>query len=240
MIQSPQPDDVQKIFTEIAGGYDSANDAITFGLARAWRRKVVQWSGARSGDSVLDCATGTGDLAIEFKKAVGPDGRVVGTDFCEAMLEKAPLKARAQKLSIDFSWADAMDLKFGNREFDIASIAYGIRNVGNAEKAIREMARVVKPGGYVMILETGDAQFPVIQWAFDLHFKWFVPMVGGLITGKKSAYQYLSKSSKRFPSREKFVEILKSTGCFGTIEYRSLMGGASFIYKAQVKKDLQS
>lgn len=235
MIQSPQPDDVQKIFTEIASGYDSANDAITFGLARNWRRQLVKWSGAQPGMSVLDCATGTGDLAIEFKKTVGPTGRVIGTDFCRAMLEKAPQKASAQNLDIEFSWADAMDLKFNDNEFDIVSIAYGVRNVGNAEKAIREMVRVVKPGGFVMILETGDAQFSVIQWAFDLHFKWFVPMVGGLITGKKSAYQYLSKSSKRFPSRERFVEILRATGCFDEIEFRTLMGGASFIYKAKVK-----
>lgn len=235
MITSPQPDDVQKIFTEIADGYDNANDAITFGLARSWRKALVHWSGAGAGDDVLDCATGTGDLALEFKRAVGREGRVVGTDFCRAMLEKAPGKARALGLDVEFQWADALDLPFADNTFEFASIAYGIRNVGNAEKAIREMARVVRPAGAVMILETGDSQFPVIQWGFDLYFKHVVPVVGGWITGKKSAYQYLSRSSKRFPSRENFVNILKSTGCFSSVEYRSLMGGASFMYKAIVR-----
>jgi demethylmenaquinone methyltransferase/2-methoxy-6-polyprenyl-1,4-benzoquinol methylase len=234
MIQSPQPEVVQKIFTDIAQGYDSANDAITFGMARLWRRQLVKWSGAKPGDSVLDCATGTGDLALDFKRVVG-SGRVVGTDFCQAMLDHAPAKAKKLGLDVEFAWADAMDLKFADGEFDICSIAYGIRNVGNAEKAIREMARVVRSGGSLMILETGDDQHPVIKWGLDLYFQHFVPLVGGWITGKRSAYQYLSDSTGRFPSKENFAAILRATNCFSSVEYRSLMGGASFIYKAVLK-----
>lgn len=232
-IQSPQPDVVRKIFTDIAGGYDSANDAITFGMARLWRKQLVKWSGAKPGDRVLDCATGTGDLALEFKRTV-KGGRVVGTDFCEAMLALAPAKARKLDLEVEFAWADATQLKYADGEFDISSIAYGIRNVGNPEKAVKEMARVVRPGGMVMILETGDGQFPLMQWGFDLYFKHVVPRVGGWVTGKRSAYKYLSESSGKFPSRDAFVQILLNTECFSSVEYRALMGGASFLYKATV------
>lgn len=230
----PDPEKIHNLFSSIAGGYDRANDLMTFGLAHSWRRTLVRQSKAQPGDHVLDCATGTGDLAIEFKKVVGQAGQVIGSDFCAGMLAHAPAKAKALNLDIKFEQADAMNLPYADASFDVVSIAYGIRNVADPVKALREMARVCKPGGRVMILETGDTHLPLISSAMKFYFKNVVPRIGGWVTGRPQAYDYLNKSSLSFPSRERFVQLMESTGSFRQVGYRSLMGGASFIYHAEV------
>jgi demethylmenaquinone methyltransferase/2-methoxy-6-polyprenyl-1,4-benzoquinol methylase len=234
MIEGPRPEEIRNLFSEVAFKYDKANDAMTFGLARLWRRDLVRWSGAGPGDRILDCATGTGDLAIEFKRAVGDLGEVVGTDFCAEMLNLAPPKAEKLGLKIDFQLADVTQLPFEDSSFQVASIAYGIRNVENPVKALQEMARVVKTGGSVMILETG-APHRLFRHAFDFYFQRVVPRVGGWVTGKRHAYEYLNRSSRKFPSGYEFLELLSQTGAFDHGEYRTLMGGASFLYRAVVK-----
>lgn len=234
MMKGPAAQDIQSLFSSIAPGYDKANDWITFGLAKRWRHSLVEFSRVLPGDRVLDCATGTGDLAIEFKRAVGEKGDVVGTDFCQAMLERAPLKAQAGGMNIQFQWADVMSLPFESDLFDVSSIAYGIRNVENPVQALSEMARVTRSGGRVVILETGDSQWPLFQSVFDLYFKSVVPVIGGAITGKKEAYRYLNKSSKKFPSRDAFLKLMEETGAFSRMEFQPLLGGASFMYRGIV------
>ncbi len=229
-IKGPKADEIKNLFTSVAHGYDRANDVMTMGLARLWRRKVVRWSGAREGQSVLDCATGTGDLAFEFKRAVG-NGKVIGTDFCPAMLEHAPKKGAASGLPVEFRTADAMNLPFPDATFDICSIAYGIRNVENPARALSEMARVVKRGGYVMVLETGSAIFPL----FDLYFRYVVPRLGGWVTGRREAYEYLNRSSSQFPCQSEFLRLMEGTGRYDRLEDDSLMGGASFVYRGRVR-----
>ena len=231
MIQGPEAGQIKSLFSSVAHGYDKANDAMTFGMARLWRKDLVKWSGARDGDRVLDCATGTGDLALEFKRAVGASGEVIGTDFCAEMLNLAPPKAKRKNLAVNFQIADAMNLPFADHEFDISSIAYGIRNVSDPHKAISEMARVVRPGGCVMVLETGDTPDGAFKKAFEFYIKTVVPRVGGWVTGQRGAYEYLNNSSRGFPSRERFVEIMMSTGAFSRVDFRVLFGGASFIYR---------
>lgn len=230
-LTGPPAEDIKNLFQSISHGYDKANDFMTGGMAHGWRRKLVEWSDVEFGDRVLDCATGTGDLAIEFALAVGTNGKVVGSDFCEGMLEKAPEKAKKQNLEISFEVADATNLPYEDNQFDVVSIAYGIRNVSDPLKALSEMARVTKPGGRVMILETGDQQNPLMQKAFSFYFRNVVPRIGGWITGKKEAYEYLQKSSSRFPSKDSFLNLMNQTGSFSACEYKTLMGGASFIYK---------
>ena len=234
-MQGPSPAKIKNIFSSVAHGYDKANDAMTFGLARRWRRQLVHWSGVRVSETVLDCATGTGDLAFEFKRAVGLQGRVIGTDFCEEMLTEARLKAEKQRVSVDFVPADAHQLPFPDNSFDVSSMAYGIRNVQNPLTVIAQMARVVKPNGRVMILETGDSQARGLKPLMDFYCREIVPRVGGWITGQRAAYEYLNESSRKFPSREKFVEMMLSTGAFSGVSFQVLMGGASFIYNGKVK-----
>jgi len=231
----PNPDKIHSLFTSIAEGYDRANDAMTWGFARHWRKQLVYWSGINPGQSVLDCATGTGDLAFAFKRAVGSQGLVVGTDFCEAMLNRAPEKAQSLNLPVEFSVADAMNLPFENNTFEVVSMAYGIRNVEDPRKALEEMARVCRPGGRVMILETGDAPAGLMNAIVRTYFRFVVPAVGGVITGNRQAYQYLVNSSGQFPSGERFLSLLKSTKQFSDCQCRSLMGGASYMYRAVVR-----
>lgn len=234
--QGPQPEKITQLFASIAKNYDRANNWITLGLAHLWREKLVDWSQVSSGARVLDCATGTGDLALAFAKKVGLQGEVVGTDFCAEMLALGPQKAEKLNLkNVNFSWADVTCLPYTNGSFAVASIAYGIRNVSDPVRALSEMARVVQSGGYVMVLETGDSRSKTVRAGIDFYFRNVVPRVGGFITGKRPAYEYLSRSSHQFPSREKFVELMMSTDKFVKVEFRSIMGGASFIYRGQVK-----
>lgn len=231
----PSQEKIKDIFARVAHGYDRANDAMTFGMARSWRRLLVHMSGVRIGESVLDCATGTGDLAFEFKKAVGIQGDVIGTDFCEEMLQEAREKAAKYRMNVDFKSADAHSLPFADNTFDVASMAYGIRNVENPAQVLREMSRVVKPGGRVLILETGDTPARGLKPFIDFYFRNVVPRVGGWITGDRQAYEYLNESSREFPSREAFVDLMNGTGAFSDVSYRVLLGGASFIYNGKVK-----
>jgi len=233
--RGPDASQIQNLFGSIAETYDVANDVMTLGLARVWRKKLVRWSGVTTGSRVLDCATGTGDLALDFKRAVGTTGEVIGTDFCQEMLDKAPQKAQAANLDVQFAWADAMALPYADKSFDVVSIAYGIRNVSDVNKALSEMARVLKPGGRLMILETGEVQNPVLRAGIRFYFEKFVPRLGGWVSGRRDAYEYLQKSSGAFPSGKIFCEILCANG-FAEAEYRPLMGGASFIYRS-VKSD---
>lgn len=233
--QGPNPDEIHSLFSSIAHGYDRANDLMTFGMARLWRKRLVKMSEAKVGSKILDCASGTGDLALDFKRVVGSTGEVIGTDFCEDMLKPAPLKAQKAGLDVKFEVADAMNLPYDDNTFDVTSISYGIRNVGDPARALSEMARVTKPGGHVMVLETGNSQLPLMGFFYRLYFNKVVPRLGALVTGQKSAYEYLNKSSSQFPCREAFLNLMDSTAAFSHAEYKSLMGGASFIYKATVK-----
>ncbi len=231
----PQPEYIRDLFNSISGSYDKANDVITMGLARNWRKSVVDWSEASEGQRVLDCATGTGDLAIEFKHAVGETGKVIGTDFCEGMLKLAPKKAKKENVDVIFELGDVMNLNYPTEEFDVASIAYGIRNVADPVRGLQEMARVTKPGGYVMVLETGETETPILKRLVNFYFEHFVPRLGGWVSGRRDAYEYLQNSSRHFPSGEEFVALMSSTGAFEKVEYRRLMGGASYIYRGSVK-----
>lgn len=228
-LKGPRAEDIQNIFNSVAHGYDKANDLMTFGMAHRWRKTLVRWSGAKADSRVLDCATGTGDLAFEFKR-VAKKGKVIGTDFCEAMLSHAPGKAESLGLDVRFQKADVLNLPFADKSFDVASIAYGIRNVEDPVRALSEMARVVKPGGSVMVLETGDGQWPMV----DFYFRKVVPRIGGWVTGRRDAYEYLSRSSNKFPSGIDFLALMKSAGRFSSVEFKKFIGGGSFVYKGRV------
>lgn len=234
-LQGPRADQVRKMFSQVASGYDRANTVLSAGIHHLWRKKLVTWSEAREGQSVLDCATGTGDLAIEFRKSVGAQGQVTGTDFCEDMLNVAPAKAEREGLSIHFEVADVTKLPYPSQMFDISSISFGIRNVENPLQGLREMARVVKPGGYVMVLEFGQVSVPVLSGLYNWYSRAVLPWVGGLITGHRKAYEYLQNSSAQFPCGEDFADLMEATEAFDQVEYRPLTGGIAYMYRGRVK-----
>jgi demethylmenaquinone methyltransferase/2-methoxy-6-polyprenyl-1,4-benzoquinol methylase len=220
---------VRNMFADIADDYDRVNSILSFGVHHAWRNRTVQLSGAKEGDHVLDCATGTGDLAIEFKEKVGSEGYVLGTDFCKEMIEHAPDKARENNLEVDFEVADAMNLPYDDDRFDIASIAFGIRNVDDPVVALKEMARVVKPGGSVIILEFGQPK-GLLKYPYELYSQYIMPTVGGWISGNKEAYTYLPKTSAEFPAGDKFITLMDRAESFSHTDYEKLTGGIAYIY----------
>ena len=199
-----------------------------------WRKKLVKWSESPRKGKILDCATGTGVLAFEFQKQLGPEAQVTGVDFCEEMLEKARLAKPSQIENIYFQIADIHKLPFADQSFDVCSCAYGLRNVENPLKALLEMARVTKTGGTLMILETGERPGFLLYPLFYLYFRYIVPWLGKWLTGQKSAYEYLQKSSRNFPARKTFLKQIKKINSFKKCEYKSLFFGASFIYKARI------
>ena len=227
--QGPDPARIQGMFGSIAGRYDRANTILSAGVHHLWRRKAVRWSGAKEGDAVLDCATGTGDLAIAFKKVVG-NGRVVGTDFTPEMIELARMKSA----DITFEVADVTALPFDDGTFDMASISFGIRNVGDPVKAIAEMARVVRPGGGVIVLEFGQPSNRLASALYDAYRRHFLPRLGGAVTGERGAYEYLESSAARFPCGEEFASMMRSSAEFASIDFHPLTLGIAYFYRGVV------
>lgn len=226
--------DVHDMFAAIAGSYDRANGVLSLGVHRRWRARTVKESGAVAGDAVLDCATGTGDLALEFKRAVGVEGRVVGTDFCADMLAHAPAKAERMGMAVEWEVQDAMALSYDDDSFDIASIAFGIRNVDDPVQALRSMARVVRPGGRVLVLEFGTP----LWWMRPL-FRFYsavvIPLVGGLVSGNRDAYRYLTRTSAAFPTGEDFLALMDASGGYSRRYFLPFTGGIAYLYVGVVR-----
>lgn len=225
--RGPDADRIRSMFASISRRYDRANTILSGGVHHLWRRKAVRFAGAAPGDRVLDCATGTGDLAIAFRRAVGPGGRVVGTDFVPEMLELA----RRKTANVEFQTADVLQLPFGDASFDISSISFGIRNVSDPVRGIAEMARVVRPGGRVVVLEFGQPSSRLFGAAYDLYRRRILPRLGGLVTGRPEAYEYLETSAGQFPSGDAFVEIMKAADAFSEIDFVPLTFGIAYLYR---------
>jgi demethylmenaquinone methyltransferase/2-methoxy-6-polyprenyl-1,4-benzoquinol methylase len=208
------PDSVRTMFDRIAPVYDVMNRVMTAGLDLRWRRLAAE-AAVRPGDRVLDAACGTGDLAIADSKAGA--ARVTGLDFSEKMLERARRKA-------DLEWVqgDMLALPFAEATFDAATVGFGVRNVADLELALRELRRVLKPGGRLAILEITQPRGPLKPF-FSLWFDRVVPLLGRVLPGG-AAYTYLPASVKRFPAAEGLVELLESAG-FGEVGFR-LLGGS--------------
>lgn len=227
----PDPEKIRSMFASIAKRYDRANTVLSGGVHHLWRRRTVRSSGVREGSRVLDCATGTGDLAIAFRKAVGESGQVVGTDFVPEMLDLA----RAKASNVTWEVADVTRLPFEDATFDVASISFGIRNVGEPRKGIAEMARVVRSGGRVLVLEFGQPRGRVFGALYAWYSRHVLPRLGGAVTGDPDAYGYLQRSSGRFPCGDEFVALMGESGGFASIEYTPLTFGIAYLYKG-VKK----
>ena len=228
------PKENRRMFDEIARSYDRANYFISLGRFKSWYRKLIKLSGIQSGDKVLDCATGTGNVAIEFKRMICKGVQVTGVDVAEKMLEIAREKANNQGYDIDFRVEDILNMSFPDNSFDVATITFGIRNTVSIDDALTEMARVVKPGGKVMVLETGQTK-GLMHILYNFYQTVWVNQIGKLLSRHNSAYEWLTESSNDFPAGDDFIEIMKRTGKFSDVSYKKMMFGTIFLYIGIVK-----
>ncbi|MGI9099119.1 MAG: ubiquinone/menaquinone biosynthesis methyltransferase [Solirubrobacteraceae bacterium] len=194
-LQEPQ---VRAMFDRIAGLYDVMNSVMTAGLHHEWRRRAADLAGVGPGDRVLDVATGTGDLALELARRVGPAGAVVGSDFSEEMLARARAKTADAAAPVTFEWGNALELPYADGEFAAATVGFGARNFSDLDRGLAEMARVVRPGGRVVVLEITTPTRPPLSTFYGLWFDRLIPVIGRL-AGDSEAYSYLPNSVKRFP-----------------------------------------
>ncbi len=225
------PQEVRGMFDRIAGVYDLLNTAMTVGLHHGWRERAAGRARLTTGDSAVDICCGTGDMAIELARRVGPSGRVAASDFSEPMLEIARRKAAAADpggAAIEFEWADALALPYEDRCFDAATNGFGLRNLADIDKGLAEMARVLRPGGRLVVLEITQPRRPPLSSFYSLWFDRLVPRLGA-IAGDSAAYTYLPQSVKRFPSPESLAARMDAAG-LEDVRWLLLAGGIIAIH----------
>ncbi|HEX5822297.1 MAG TPA: bifunctional demethylmenaquinone methyltransferase/2-methoxy-6-polyprenyl-1,4-benzoquinol methylase UbiE [Solirubrobacterales bacterium] len=222
--------EVRGMFDRIAGVYDLMNSAMTAGLHHEWRERAVDRAQVGPGSDALDLCTGTGDLALALRRRIGADGRVVGSDFSEAMLELARRKSGEEGLPVEFGWADALELPYGDESFDAVTIGFGARNLADLERGLSEMARVLRPGGHLVILEITRPQREPLASFYSLWFDKLVPVIGS-VAGDSQAYSYLPDSVRSFPDPRRLAEMIDAAG-FAEIRWLLLAGGIIAIHSA--------
>ncbi|MDX6644878.1 MAG: demethylmenaquinone methyltransferase / 2-methoxy-6-polyprenyl,4-benzoquinol methylase [Miltoncostaeaceae bacterium] len=223
--------EVRAMFNRIAPRYDLLNRLMTGGLDRTWRAAAADAADLGAGARALDLCTGTGDLALALAARVKPGGEVVGADFAEAMLERARAKAAARGAPARFELADALALPFPDDSFDAATVAFGARNLADLDAGLREMARVVRPGGRVVVLEiTTPAR---LRPFYELWFDRLVPRLGALVARDRAAYSYLPASVRRFPDPAGLAARMAAAG-LGEVRWRRFAGGIVALHHGRV------
>ena len=224
---------VRQIFTSIAGRYDVVNRLLSGGTDVFWRQRLVREICSYHPQSVVDLATGSGDVALALRRDLGEDVAITGLDFCEAMLDTARKKqAAALGSGVNFCLGDCCNLPFANGTVDVLSIAFGLRNLEDRERGLREMRRVLRPGGALFILEFSKP-FRWVRPFHSFYLRVIVPRLGGWITGNRDAYAYLSGSIEAFPDRATLIEEIRAAG-FNRIEAFPLSLGVVALYRAGI------
>jgi len=217
------------MFGTIAARYDLLNHLLSGNVDKRWRRRVAKRLSERlpaTGARILDVACGTGDLTKTLFEFTGAG--VVGSDFCRPMLQVAASKI-AQQASISFVGGDALSLPFPENAFDAATIAFGLRNLASVRKGLEELRRVLKPGGTVAVLEFSRPTVPGFNLLFQLYFSKLLPLVGGLVSGSRKAYEYLPRSVSKFPDQEELAVLMREAG-FDEVSYENFTGGIAALH----------
>ena len=223
---------VGQVFTSVARNYDLMNDLMSFGVHRLWKRHFIAVSGVRRGDRVLDLAGGTGDIAALLKPVVGEEGEVIVGDINAAMLGVGRDRLTDRGLVAGLRWAqlNAEALPFPDNSFDAITMAFGLRNVTDKDKALADMHRILKPGGRLLVLEFSRVQSPLLSKLYDVHSFQILPRLGKLFANDSDSYRYLAESIRKHPDQGTLKDMMRTAG-FGHVEVRNLTNGIVAIHR---------
>ena len=228
----PTAERVRGIFSQIADKYDVFNALASMGIDRSWRRELVRAAAITPASRVLDLASGTGDVAFALAN-LGQPAEVVATDFVPEMLAVAEKKAAEHPpaVPVSFSVADAQDLPFEDASFDVATVAFGVRNFPQRERNFAEVLRVLAPGGRYVILEFSRPPFGPWRGIYHLYLRQAIPLIGGVLTGDRAGFVYLNDSIRQFPTQEALAAELKAAG-FSAVSWKNMSGGIVALHTA--------
>lgn len=234
-MNGPDTNKIQSLFDSIAGDYDRLNHLLSLGIDKTWRRRALKR--ITDGDDekrILDIACGTGDFSIEIAKHSSPGTSVTGLDLSEGMLKVMKQKVHKAGLEdrISEEQGNSEQMRFDDGTFDRVTIAFGIRNFQDREKALKEILRVLKEGGRLVILELSVPSNAVFRWFYCLYFTKILPLIGGWISGDKSAYRYLPASVLKFPGKEEWMEIMRNCG-FSNVAHKAFTFGICRMYTGE-------
>lgn len=220
------------VFDSVAARYDVMNDLMSFGVHRIWKRLTVDEAAVRPGQSVLDVAGGTGDLAKAFARRTGARGRVVLSDINASMLSTGRDRLIDEGVvgNVDYALADAERLPFADASFDCVSIAFGLRNVTDKARALADMYRVLRPGGRLVVLEFSKPVVPLLERAYDAYSFSALPLMGRLVAGDSDSYRYLAESIRMHPDQDTLEAMMRDAG-FERTRYRNMTGGIVALHK---------
>lgn len=223
---------VKEVFQSVAAKYDIMNDLMSMGIHRLWKRYTIDCSGVRAGHKVLDLAGGTGDLTAKFSRIVGETGQVVLADINDAMLKVGRAKLRDKGIvgNVQYVQANAEALPFPDNSFDIITIAFGLRNVTDKDKALASMYRVLKPGGRLLVLEFSKPNNEMLSKAYDMYSFHLLPKIGQLVANDADSYQYLAESIRMHPEQEVLKSMMDTAG-FEQTTYHNLTGGIVALHR---------
>lgn len=223
---------VADVFDSVASKYDLMNDVMSFGIHRIWKRIAIRHTGLKKGQRALDVAGGTGDLTIEMSKLVGPDGEVVISDINAAMLEQGRRRLIDKGIAgnVKFVEANAEDLPFEDNSFDCITIAFGLRNVTNQDRALASMHRVLKPGGRLLVLEFSKPVMPGLEKVYDFYSFNVMPLMGKIIARDEDSYRYLAESIRMHPDQATLKQMMQDAG-FERCTYHNMTGGIVALHK---------
>ena len=221
---------VRQMFDSIAHAYDFMNRAMTMGIDKWWRRVAVKMLAKSSPKTILDIATGTGDLALLLHRKLHPE-KIVGLDLSEGMLKIAREKAAKAGADIEFEQGDSLAMRFEDDSFDAITVAYGVRNFEHLEQGYREMHRVLRPGGVLVVIELATPVNPIVRPLYNLYTRRIIPWAGRSISKDRRAYSYLPASTAAVPQRDNMLQLMRNAG-FGECSYKAMTFGTCIIYMA--------